>query len=249
MIEARMAGKEGLKERLLRIMESKDHWAWPYFTKPGLSKAQLLVHFRHEYQAYVRDFPVLLARLLGQGPPDDVRDALSENIFEEQTGKLSIGVSHPQLFLEMMAGLGFSEPDLEDRKGIEPEGKHYRAVLDRMSIEPPWQIGAAVLTVFVEGSKHERADLEGKREHLPVEEAITQHPLVAHYGVPRENMRLVRAHRMVEGGHRHDAWNMLLSHVSEDSALASEIVAKVEEAHRAWLAYRDGVARAMGLER
>ncbi len=36
---------------------------------------------------YVRDFPVLLARVLGQAPPDDVRRALAENAFEEQTGK------------------------------------------------------------------------------------------------------------------------------------------------------------------
>jgi pyrroloquinoline-quinone synthase len=119
--------------------------------------------------------------------------------------------------------------------------------LERVSVEPPWQIGAAVLTIFVEGSKHERQDLEGKREHLPVEEAIKKHPLVLHYGVPVENMKLVRAHRMVEGGHRQDAWRMLLSHVPEDSALAREIVERIEEAHRAWLAYRDSVARAMGL--
>lgn len=242
-----MAGD--LKERLLRIMDNKDHWAWPYFTKPGLSKEQLLVHFRHEYQVYVRDFPVLLARVLGQGPPTEVRDALSENIFEEQTGKLSLGVSHPQLFLEMMSGLGFGPADLEDRTKIEAEAKNYRQVLEKVSAEPPWQIGATVLTVFVEGSKHERADLEGKREHAPVEEAIAQHPLVQFYGAPPEKMRLVRAHRMVEGGHRQDAWRMLLAHVPNDSPLAERIVVRVEEAHRAWLAYRDSVARAMGLHR
>jgi pyrroloquinoline quinone (PQQ) biosynthesis protein C len=242
-----MAGD--LKERLLRIMDAKDHWAWPYFTKAGLTKSQLLVHFQHEYQTYVRDFPVLLARVLGQGPPTEVRDALSENIFEEQTGKLSIGVSHPQLFLEMMAGLGFSPADLEDSSNIQPEAKHYRSVLERVSIDPPWQIGAAVLTIFVEGSKHERADLEGKREQRPVEEAIQQHPLVLHYGCPPENMRLVRAHRMVEGGHREDAWRMLFANVEENSALAKEIIVRVEEAHGAWHAYRDGVARAMGLRK
>ncbi len=231
-------------------MDQKDHWAWPFLTKPGLSRAQLLAHFFHEYQVYVRDFPVLLARLLGQGPPDEVRRALSENIFEEQTGKLSLGVSHPDLFLEMMAGLGFAATDLEDRsRSIEPEARRYREFLNRVSAEGPWQVGAAVLTIFLEGSKHERLELEGKREHAPVDDAIALHPLVAHYGCPPENMRLVRAHRLVEGGHRDDAWNMVLAHVKGDAALEDRVVAEVEEAHRTWLGYRDGVARAMGLRK
>src|SRR5690349_2151701 len=97
---------ERLRERLLRVMDRKDHWAWPRFTRPGLSRGELAVHFRHEYRVYVRDFPVLLARVLGQGPPDDVRRPLAENIYEEQTGKLSLGVAHPTLFLEMTDGLG-----------------------------------------------------------------------------------------------------------------------------------------------
>jgi hypothetical protein len=60
-----------LRERILSIMDQKDHWAWPSFTRPGLTKAQLTVHFRHEFLTYVRDFPVLLARVLGQGPPTE----------------------------------------------------------------------------------------------------------------------------------------------------------------------------------
>jgi pyrroloquinoline quinone (PQQ) biosynthesis protein C len=238
---------DALKERLLSIMDRKDHWAWPHLTRPGLSRAQLLAHFKHEYQVYVRDFPVLLARLLGQGPPDEVRRALAENIYEEQTGGLSIGVSHPALFLEMMEGIGIRKADLE-APPLEPEATRYRGLLERVSAQSPWQLGAAVLTIFVEGSKHERLELEGKREHLPVEEAIAQHPLVRCYGCPKENMRLVRAHRAVEGGHRKDAWNMVLGHVS-DAALAEQVVRAAEEAHRAWSDYRDGVARAMGLAR
>src|SRR3954452_3580216 len=91
--------------RPLAVMDAKHHVAWPAFTKKGLSKAQLLVHFRHEYQTYVRDFPILLARILGQGPLADVRAALEENIFEEQTGKLALGLPHPELFLRSMGVL------------------------------------------------------------------------------------------------------------------------------------------------
>ena len=70
--------------------------------------------------------------------------------------------------------------------------------------------------------------------------------MVVHYGCPPEKLRLPRAHRMVEAGHRRDAWRMVLEHVHE-AVLADAVVGAVEEAHAGWLAYRDGVARKMGL--
>ena len=83
-------------QRLLAIMDQKHHWAYPSLTRPGLSRAQLFEHFRHEYSVYVRDFPVLLARCLGQVPDLlDVRRALAENLYEEQTGGLSESAPHP----------------------------------------------------------------------------------------------------------------------------------------------------------
>jgi pyrroloquinoline-quinone synthase len=243
-----MAGD--LRERLLSIMDGKDHWAWPSFTRPGLTRVQLAIHFRHEYHTYVRDFPVLLARLLGQGPPDDVRLALAANIYEEQTGGLSLHVSHPELFLEMMSGLGIDRASLTaSSPALEPEALEYRAMLDQVSAEAPWIIGAAVLTIFVEGSVNERASLAGTKAELPVEEAIAAHSLVKHYGCPPEKMRLVRAHRAVEGGHRADAWNMVLGHAGHRSESHDAIVAAVMRARTSWLAYRDGVARAMNIER
>lgn len=239
-----------LKERLLAIMDRKDHWAWAHLTGPGLTREQLAVHFRHEYRVYVRDFPVLLARVLGQSPPAAVRCALAENLFEEQTGKLSLGVSHPALFLEMMDGLHIPRAAVEDESlPLEPEAFAYRALLDHVSASPPWVVGAAVLTIFVEGSVHERAELSGQRKVAPIDEALAAHPMVRHYGCPPERMRLVRAHRAVEGGHRRDAWDMVLGHVPDEGPLADRVVSAVAGAHAAWLSYRDGVARAMGLRR
>jgi pyrroloquinoline quinone (PQQ) biosynthesis protein C len=239
--------REKLQERLLAVMDEKHHGAFVHLTRPGLSRAQLLVHFRHELHTYVRDFPALLARVLGQGPPPDVRIALAENIYEEQTGKLSFGKPHPELFLVMMEGLGYSRDDLLSKApALEQESILYRSYLDRVSIEPPWVVGAAVLTIFVEGSVHERAEMSGTRALPSEDELLSRHPLVKHYGCPRENMWLVRAHRAVEGDHRKDAWASVLDHV-HDEAMADRVVRAVSEARTSWLRYRDGVARAMGV--
>ena len=104
-----------LRERLLAVMDRKHHWAYPNLTRAGLTRDQLFAHFKHEYLVYVRDFPVLLARVLGNVPAvDEVRRALAENVYEEQTGGLSRTDAHPALFLKMMAGLGFAPSAFAD---------------------------------------------------------------------------------------------------------------------------------------
>src|SRR5688572_13709506 len=136
-----------LVDRLLAIMDQKNHWAYSSLTRPGLSRAQLLEHFRHEYAVYVRDFPVLLARCLGQVPDvPDVRQALAENLYEEQTGGLSKSAPHPELFLRMMEGLGYARSELHERD-LHPAAESYREWLRATSAAAPWQAAAALLTI------------------------------------------------------------------------------------------------------
>ena len=44
-------------------MERKKHWAWSAFTTGRVPADRMHIHFEQEYATYVRDFPVLLARL------------------------------------------------------------------------------------------------------------------------------------------------------------------------------------------
>jgi pyrroloquinoline-quinone synthase len=235
-----------LREPLLRVMDRKNHWAWPLFARGVLDRSRLCAHFQQEYATYVRDFPVLLARILGQEPPVDVRRSLAENLYEEQTGGLSRGVSHPELFLRMMDGLGYDRALFADPTLL-PASAAYRSFLLRATARPPWQVGAAVATIFVEGSVNERAVLEGRAASGPTdtEEAVRAHPLVRALGVDPRHMDLVRVHREVEGDHREAAWRAVLTHTPR--RLERRVVSAVRRALRLWLAYRDGVAAAMGI--
>jgi pyrroloquinoline-quinone synthase len=237
------------QEQLLDIMARKNHWAWRYFSGPTLTKAQLKIHFQQEYAVYVRDFPVFLARIHGKNPPLEVRRMLAENIFEEDTGKLSLGTSHPELFLRMMKGLGFRPGEFENIL-LFPATRRYRAWLDRISDNSDWVLGAAVLTIFVEGSVNDRKELlhsaqSKSRQHI--HEKITHHPLVRHQGVSPQAMDLIRAHQMVEAGHRHDAYSMVVNYVKEPSQQES-VLKVMEKSLQLWLRYRDAVARACGLK-
>jgi len=96
--------KDEFVELLLQVMEGKSHWAWPLFTSGQVARERLHVHFEQEYETYVRDFPVLVARAYVQCPVAEVRRELAENIYEEETGGLIAGRPHPELFLEYARG-------------------------------------------------------------------------------------------------------------------------------------------------
>ncbi len=235
-------------DALLRIMDRKHHWAWEHFSTGRLSKAQLKIHFQQEYGVYVRDFPVLLARILGNNPPLSVRRMLAENIYEEETGGLSLGTSHPALFLTMMKGLGYRPREFESVRLL-PAARTYRTWLDTMSTHPQWVLAAATLTVFVEGSVKDRQEMCTpckKKRAAEIESLIRSHPLVRYHDVSPDSMDLIRAHQQVEAGHRHDAYEMVVNYTPP--TLQRTVLTCMEKSLSLWLAYRDAVARACGIE-
>lgn len=240
--------KSAFLEALLRIMDDKHHWAWEYFSSGRLSKAQLKIHFQHEYAVYVRDFPVFLSRILGTNPPLSVRHMLAENIYEEETGGLSLGQSHPELFLTMMEGLGFRRRDFE-RAHLLPAARTYRAWLEHMSSHRQWVIAASILTIFVEGSVKDRKEILAPPENKhpeDIESIISLHPLVRYHGISPSRMDLIRAHQMVEAGHRHDAYDMVVNYTPP--ALRQSVLTGVKKSLSLWLNYRDAVAQACGIK-
>ena len=240
--------KAQFRNQLLEVMDRKNHWAWSHFAEGALSKSQLKIHFQQEYDVYVRDFPVFLARIHGQNPPAEVRRMLAENIFEEDTGKLSLGIAHPELFLRMMKGLGF-QPRAFSNVDLLPASRRYRQWLDRVSNHREWVVGVAVHTIFVEGSIHDRREIRNavaQRGPHDIEGHIQNHPLVKFHGLSPADMDLSRAHQMVENGHRQDAYHMVVNYAT-DAQQQQEVLAAMEKSLDLWLRYRNGVARACGI--
>jgi pyrroloquinoline-quinone synthase len=234
-------------EALLSVMDRKDHWAWPHFSEGKADRGQLLVHYRQEYEVYVRDFPILLSRVHARCPHAEVRRDLAENLYEEETGRLSRGQPHPELFLTMMEGLGFTRADFEGIDPI-PEAAAYRAFIDRVTTRRPWIEGATVVTLFIEGSREERRHIASDgRPTGDIERELAAHFLVRHYGVDPRYLDLKRAHHAVETGHRAMAWKMILDHVGS-VADGARLARLLEKSLSEWLRYRDGVARACGID-
>lgn len=236
---------EAFKEALLAVMEQKVHWAWPAFTHGRVAADRLHVHLEQEYATYVRDFAMLIGRAYVQCPVAAVRRELAENLYEEETGGLSRGRPHADLFLEYPRGLNMDLARFEDPPLL-PEAKAYRAALDDATTARGWEIAAAVTTLFLEGTRWERGELDPSAPRRP-EAPLAEHPLVTHYGLPVDRLQLTKVHREVEGDHRAAAWRIVLEHVPADRRRS--VVDAMESVLHAWLRYRDGVAAAVGIER
>lgn len=238
--------RDAFTEALLGVMEGKEHWAWSSFTHGQVPRELLHIHLEQEYATYVRDFPVLVARAYVMCPIASVRRELIENVFEEETGRLGAGRPHPELFLEYPRGLGMDLARFE-QVTLLPAAKAYRDYLDHCTLAGGWDVAAAVTTLFLEGTKFERGELDASAPRRPVP-PLEEHPLVKHYGLPLSALALTRAHRTVEGGHRRAAWSNLLDHVTEPGRQQA-VVDALRGALRSWLSYRDDVAAACGIVR
>ncbi|MCE9574564.1 MAG: iron-containing redox enzyme family protein [Deltaproteobacteria bacterium] len=235
--------RDSFREALLALMEQKVHWAWSAFTSGRVPAARLHLHFEQEFATYVRDFPVLVARAYVQCPIAAVRRELAANLYEEETGGLVAGRPHPELFLEYPRGLGMDLARFE-AVALLPAAARYRAALDRWTLDRGWECAAAVTTIFVEGTNHERGELDPAAPRRPAP-PLAQHPLVVHYGLPLEALALTRAHRTVEGDHRAAAWRILLDHVG--AAARPRVLEAMAEVLAAWLGYRDEIAEVCGV--
>ena len=238
------------REKLMAIMDRKDHWAWPLFSGTQITKAQLETHYLQEYAVYVRDFPVFLSRIHGKNPPRPVRSALARNLYEEDTGGLTLGQSHPDLFLTLMLGQGFERAHFRD-VNLLAESRAYREWLDKISIEGDWLAGLAAVTILVEGSVHDRQEVlhpSSPKDAEQIEEIIRKHPLVQNHGIDPKYLDLIRVHLMVEPGHRQTAWQTVLTYAT-GAADQQLILGAMQDGLAHWLRYRDGVARYCGLRK
>lgn len=237
--------RDTFRERMLQVMERKDHWAWPAFMSGLVPKERLHIHFEQEYATYVRDFPVMVGWAYVQCPIPEVRRALAENLYEEETGGLVAGRPHPELFLEYPKGLGMDLSRFAKVKLL-PAARDYRSFLDNATQRRGWEVAASVVTIFIEGTKNERSEIDPAAPRTPLP-SLEEHPLVKHYGEAVKHLALTKAHRQVEGDHRIAAWKAVLDFVPPAKRIA--VVAAMEESLQRWLSFRDQVAAACGIER
>ncbi len=244
----RTLSPDQFREKLFDVLRRKQHWASSYFNGNTITHNHLHRLYHQEYVVYIRDFAVLLARILGKNPPWEVRRRLATTIYEEETGGLSFHQPHQELFLQMMIGLGFDRSGFRDVKLLS-SSRIYREWLDQLCQEEDWLIGATVLTVFVEGTPMDPEDVmypKGPKSSAEIEDIIMKHPLVQYHGLSPKYMDYVRVQQIVEPVNRRAIYDMVIHHTVEVEQQQT-LLHHMEEALRQWSRYQDGIARACGL--
>lgn len=246
----RKLSPEQFRDHLFDILSRKQHWTNSHFNGSTVTNAQLRVHFRQEYAVYLRDFAVLLGRIMGKNPSWQIRRHLATTIYEEETGGLSLGKPHQESFLQMMMGLGFSRAEFREVELLAPSWA-YREWLDGICQDEEWLVGAANLTIFVEGTANDREEV--LHQHQPktkaeIEDIVLKHPLVVYHGLSPEYMDLVRVREMIEPCNRRTAYDLIVKEAVE-TGKQKLVLGSLEQALNVWLQYREGIARACGLRR
>ncbi|MGB0910733.1 MAG: iron-containing redox enzyme family protein [Nitrospirales bacterium] len=244
----RTLSPDQFREKLFDVLRRKQHWASSHFTNQSTTKDHLHKLYHQEYVVYIRDFAVLLARIVGKNPPWEVRRRLATTIYEEETGGLSFHQPHQELFLQMMIGLGFDRSGFRDVKLLS-SSRIYREWLDHLCEEEDWLVGATVLTVFVEGTQMDQDDVmypKGPKAPAEIEDIITKHPLVQYQGLSPKHMDYIRVQQIVEPVNRRAVYDMVIHHAVE-AEQQQYVLQQMEEALRQWSKYQDGIARSCGL--
>lgn len=244
----RKLSPDQFRERLFEVLSRKHHWATEHFCGSRITKDQLRIHYHQEYVVYIRDFAILLARIIGKNPPWEVRRRLATTIYEQETGGLSLGQPHQELFLQMMMGLGFDRAGFRDVELLS-NSRVYREWLDHICQEEDWMAPATVLMIFVDGTNHDREDVlypRPMKKPSEIEDAVMKHPLVQYHGLSPASMDYVRVQEMVAPSSRRAVYDMVLHHAIE-SHQQTRILSSLDEALSLWSQYQDGIARACGL--
>ena len=232
------------REALVCLMQRKHHWAWPLFTAGRVAPERLHIHFEQEFATYVRDFAILLGRAYVQCPTASVRAELAKGLYEAETGKLSGGRAHAELFLLYPAGLGLDLGAFE-RITMLHEAARFRAYVDESTLECGWETAMVIAAIFLGDEIYERSSIDASASELP-EERLDEHPLAKHYSIDVSVLAEIQAHRGVERARRAVVWDLL---ENIDRAAYPQVLASMEEILGRWLVYRDAVARACGLAR
>jgi hypothetical protein len=94
----------------------------------------------------------------------------------------------------------------------------------------------------------EIADPSKPKTAEEIETIVQRHPLVKHHSLPLDSMDLIRAHQMVEAGHRHNAYDMLVNYATTPSQQQA-VLRCLKKCLTLWLAYRNDVAKVCGLKK
>jgi pyrroloquinoline-quinone synthase len=204
------------------LIDARHLLTHPFYTKwqAGTLPRESLQEYARQYYAFESSFPRVLSTLHSRSDRADVRQALLENLWDEEHG----AANHAELWLRFAEGIGVSRDDVLEAEWNEAS----RALVEEYR---RWSTEASVAAGVAAAYAYERqlpavaeAKMTGLRTHFGVDDQRTLGFFEVHATLDVEHSRAER--RIVEDlGPGHE----------------EEVVAAASHALDAWWAFLDAV--------
>ncbi len=179
----------------------------------------------------VREFPRSISALHASCPYPEERAKLAENLYEEETGRISgCGLSHPELFLRFGSGLGLSREQLARGKPLASTA----ALID-------WFELSTKQRSFIEGSAAMNLAAEGQ---VPGSFAPFARGLQKHYGLTDEEVAFWDVHETADREHSDVGKHIVLTFATSDE-WQDRARRAVEHSLAMWWQFFDGIQAAI----
>jgi pyrroloquinoline-quinone synthase len=157
-----------LIEEIERRIDARHLLTHPFYTQwqAGTLPREALQEYARQYYAFESSFPRFLSALHSRTERADVRQALLENLWDEEHGSSN----HAELWLRFAEGIGVDRDDV--RGATWNEGS--RALIDtysRITTEAPVAAGVAAVYAYErQVPAVAKAKIEGLRAHFDVDD-------------------------------------------------------------------------------
>jgi len=154
-----------------RRIEARHLLTHPFYTKwqAGTLPRESLQEYARQYYAFESSFPRFLSALHSRTEPPEIRQALLENLWDEEHGPNN----HAELWLRFAEGIGL---DREDVSAASWNGGS-KALVDtygRITVEAPVAAGVAAVYAYErQVPAVARAKVDGLRAHFGVDDPRT----------------------------------------------------------------------------
>lgn len=187
--------------------------------------------FAQQFFLQVREFPRGIAALHANCPFSDARAELAENLYEEETGKISgCGLPHPELFIRFGEAVGLRREDLTEADPLPGTAAlvHWfeLATKNRSFLE-----GSAAMTLAAEGQ-------------VPGAFANFARALEKHYGLPRDAVAFWDVHEEADKDHSDVGDHIVVKHATSEE-WQEKTRRAVDESLAMWWQFFDGMEAAI----
>jgi pyrroloquinoline-quinone synthase len=221
---------QDLQARIQSRRTFGSHPLWHEIADGKLSGGQLKL-FAVQFFLQVREFPRAVSAMHANCPFPEERMELAENVYEEETGRISgCNQPHPELFIKFGEAVGLERGEMTEGQPLPAT----RALID-------WFELSTKQRSFIEAAAAINLAAEGQ---VPGAFGPMARRLQQHYGLSKEAVGFWDIHEMADADHSDVGDHIVVRHAT-DAAMQSRVRDALQHSLDAWWQFFDGIQAAI----